>query len=53
MTLTLTKAVGLWLGALLLLGASELVLPAQTPRVALSDLWEDTSVTKDPSEAVS
>jgi acetyl esterase len=47
MTLRITRASGLWLGALLLLGAIELVLPAQTPGVALADLWEDTSVTRD------
>ena len=51
---TITKVAGLWLGTLLFLpGASELAWPAQTPRVALSDLWEDTSATKDPSKAVS
>jgi hypothetical protein len=53
MTLTLTKAVGLWVSTLLLPGVSELAWPDQTPRVTLSDLWEDTPVTKDPSKAVS
>ena len=47
MTLRITRAAALWLGALLVLGASESVLPAQTPKIALADLWEDTPVTKD------
>lgn len=45
---TITKVAGLWLGTLLFLpGASELAVPAQSPRVVLADLWEDTPVTKD------